>query len=113
MLHRNHWAQAAPTGYREAPGDAIWVEDSGGPKKPSIRCGCTEGSTNSMVFDRWRQCAFMGGHIGTTWRLRLNLLFAVAMRSNYFDHLFMIKVFGVVFVMRYSLRCGIWHQYTR
>ena len=29
----------------------------------------------SVVFARWRQCAFPCGHIGTTWRIRLNLCF--------------------------------------
>ena len=29
----------------------------------------------SVVFARWRQCAHMGGHIGATWRIRLNLCF--------------------------------------
>ena len=29
----------------------------------------------SIVFARWRQCAQMGGYIGATWRIRLNLCF--------------------------------------
>jgi len=29
----------------------------------------------SIVFVRWRQCAHMGGHIGATWQIRLNLYF--------------------------------------
>jgi len=29
----------------------------------------------SIVFARWHQCAHMGGHIGTTWQIRLNLCF--------------------------------------
>jgi len=29
----------------------------------------------SIVFARWRQCAHMGGHVGATWRIRLNLCF--------------------------------------
>ena len=33
----------------------------------------------SIVFARWRQCAFPCGHIGATWRIRLNLCF---LRSN-------------------------------
>jgi len=46
-------------------------------------CGleCTEGSTSSTVFARWRQCAHMGGHIGATRRIRLNCPPAAAMRS--------------------------------
>jgi len=35
----------------------------------------------SIVFARWRQSAHMGGHIGATWRIRLNRLSAAAMRS--------------------------------
>jgi len=30
---------------------------------------------SSVVFDRWRQCALPWGHIGATWRIRLNLCF--------------------------------------
>ena len=29
----------------------------------------------SIVFARWRQCALRWGHIGATWRIRLNLCF--------------------------------------
>jgi len=29
----------------------------------------------SVIFARWRQCAFPGGHIGATWQIRLNLCF--------------------------------------
>jgi len=43
--------------------------------------GLAEGSTSSVVFARWRHCAHMGGHIGDTWRIRLNCLYAAAMRS--------------------------------
>jgi len=39
-----------------------------------------EGSTSSVVFVKWRQCAHMGGLIGTTWRIRLNRPSAAAMR---------------------------------
>ena len=47
-----------------------------------------EGCTSSIVLARWRQSAVMGGHIATTWRMRLNHPSTVAMRlmSNYFDH---------------------------
>ena len=38
---------------------AVWVVDSGGP----------EGSTGSIVFARWRQCALPCGRIGTTWQM--------------------------------------------
>jgi len=34
----------------------------------------------SVVFARWRQCLHMGGHIGATWRIRLNLCFQTANR---------------------------------
>jgi len=37
--------------------------------------------TSSIVFARRRQCAHMGRHIGTTWRIRLNRPSAAAMRS--------------------------------
>ena len=50
--------------------------------------GWAEGSTSSITFARWRQCAHMGGRIGATWRIRLNHPSAAAMRIfNYFDHL--------------------------
>ena len=29
----------------------------------------------AVVFGRWRQCAHIGGHIGATWRIRLNFCF--------------------------------------
>jgi len=37
--------------------------------------------TISFVFARWRQCAHIEGHIVATWRIRLNLPSAAAMRS--------------------------------
>jgi len=40
-----------------------------------------EGSTSSIIFARWRQCAHMEGHIGATWRIRLNRPSVAAMRS--------------------------------
>jgi len=43
--------------------------------------GWAEGSTSSIVFARWRQCAHMGGHIGATWRIRLNRPSAAVIRS--------------------------------
>jgi len=36
--------------------------------------------TSSFVFTSWCQCALMGGHIDTTWRLWLNCPCAAAMR---------------------------------
>jgi len=33
-----------------------------------------------IVFARWHQCALNRGHIGVTWQIRLNRLFAAAMR---------------------------------
>jgi len=49
------------------------------------RLGCglgwTKRSTSSIIFARWWQCAHMGGHIGATWRIRLNRPSAAAMRS--------------------------------
>jgi len=48
--------------------------------------GWAEGSTSSIVFTMWHQCALMGGHIGATWRIQLNRPSAAAMHK-YFDHL--------------------------
>ena len=42
--------------------------------------GWAEGSSGSIVFARWRQCALMERHIGATWRIRLNHPSAAAMR---------------------------------
>jgi len=57
---------------------AVWVVDS----------GWANGSTSSIVFIRWHQCALpwghigalMGGHIDATWGIRLNHLCVAAMR---------------------------------
>jgi len=48
-----------------------------------------DGCTSSIIFARWRQCAFMGGHIITTRQMRLNHPSTAALRiiTNYFDHL--------------------------
>jgi len=37
-----------------------------------LGCGLSlaKGSTSSIVFASWRQCANMGGHIGATWQIR-------------------------------------------
>ena len=43
--------------------------------------GCAKGSTSSVVFARWRQCAIPCGHIGPTWQIRLNHPSAVATQS--------------------------------
>jgi len=40
-----------------------------------------EGSTSSIVFARWRQCAHTGGHICATWQIGLNCPSAAAIRS--------------------------------
>jgi len=40
---------------------AVWVVDSGGPKEAKVQ-----------QFNCIRQCALTGGHIGATWRIRLN-----------------------------------------
>ena len=42
--------------------------------------GSAQGSMSSLVFARWRQCAFMGGHIGASWRILLNRPSAATMR---------------------------------
>ena len=54
--------------------------DSSGPKDSQVQ---------SSSPARWRQCALMGGHIASTWRIQVNHPSTAAMRltSNYFDHL--------------------------
>jgi len=49
----------------------------------------SEGCTGSIVFTRWRQCAFVEGHVAVTCRITLNHPCTSAMRlmANYFDHL--------------------------
>jgi len=42
--------------------------------------GWSQRSTGSIVFTRWRQMALVDGHIGATWRIRLNCPHAAAMR---------------------------------
>jgi len=42
--------------------------------------GWADGSSSSVVFARWRQCALMGWHIGATWRIRWNRPCAAEMR---------------------------------
>jgi len=69
-------------------------------KAEPIDLGCglgwAEGSTISIVFGRWRQRAAMGGHIGATWRIRLNrLLQRCGLMSNYFDHLLLLLLYAV------------------
>ena len=39
---------------------------------------CVKGSTSSIIFTRWRQCALMEGHISATWRMQLNCASAAA-----------------------------------
>jgi len=52
--------------------------------QPICHLGCelgwAEERTSWIIFARWRQCAHMGGHIGTTWRIQLNSPFAAAMQ---------------------------------
>jgi len=54
-------------------------------------CGLewAEGCTSSIVFARWRQCAFVEGHVAVTCRITLNHPCTAAMRlmANYFGHL--------------------------
>jgi len=49
------------------------------------RLGCglgwAEGSTSSVIFARWHQCAHMGRHIGATRRIRLNHPSATVLQS--------------------------------
>jgi len=41
--------------------------------------GWAEGSTSSIVFARWRQCALMRRHIGVTWWIQFNHQSSAAM----------------------------------
>ena len=61
-----------------------------------LGCGlrCAEGSTSSIVFAGWRQCALMGGHTGATWRIRFNRPSAAAMRP-YVKLLWPLVIIGV------------------
>ena len=56
--------------------------------------GWAEGSTSSIVFARWRQSALLCGHIGATWRIRLNhrLRWWCGLMSNYLDHLLIFHI---------------------
>ena len=56
--------------------------------------GCAEGSTSSIVFAGWRQCALMGGHTGATWRIRFNRPSAAAMRP-YVKLLWPLVIIGI------------------
>ena len=48
-----------------------------------LHCGLgwAKGSTSSIVFARWRQCALVRGHIRATWRIWLNCPSSVAMHT--------------------------------
>jgi len=58
--------------------DAVWVEDSGGPREPCIRWGpvLSRDVATATIFWLSRH----GVHIGATWRIRLNRQCAAAMR---------------------------------
>ena len=73
-----------------------------------------EGCTSSIEFARWRQCALMGGHIATTWRIRLNHTSTAAMRltSNYFDHLSFLDTPTSTVAERFELNTVLWAFHT-
>jgi len=75
------WRKGAPTvKYRDFLPCAVqkWLNRS------TCHLGCglgwAKGSTSSIVFAKWHQCALMGGHNGATWQIRLNRSSAAAMR---------------------------------
>jgi len=58
-----------------------------------------EGSSSSIVFTRWRQCAHMAEHIGTPpdeydWTVRLR--WRCGLMSNFFDHLLFFTAVDIV-----------------
>jgi len=67
----------------EEPIVNTWTADVSCERTDERNCGLglTEGSTSSVVFVRWRQCAHTGRHIGATWRIRLSRPSAAALRS--------------------------------
>jgi len=72
--------------------------------------GWAEGSTSSVVFARWRQCAHMGRDIGTAWRIRLNRPSAAAMQS-YVILLWPLVIFVMnisVYVISFSWEVRTW-----
>jgi len=57
----------------------------------SICClHCWLGRKCKFSCERWRQCTLMGGHVGATWRIRLNFYLWqwCSLMSNYFGHPF-------------------------
>ena len=60
-------------------------------------------STSSIVF-RWRQCAFVGGHIGAMWRIRLNCPSVVVLRP-YVKLLWPIVLVPVMHWLIYGVNC--------
>ena len=44
--------------------------------------GWAKGGTSSIIFARWCQCTLIEGHIGATWRIRLNCPSATAKRPD-------------------------------
>ena len=59
-----------------------------------LGCGFrwAKGSTSSIVFVSWRQCAPMGQHIGATWQIRLNRPSTMRpyVKLPHFDHLLLL-----------------------
>ena len=58
-----------------SPGGANVPDDTlpGAVQKSIYSLGCglgwAKGSISSIVFAKWIQCALIGGHIGTIWRI--------------------------------------------
>jgi len=57
--------------------------------------GWAAGSTGSIVFARWHQCAITGRRISTTWWIRtIHLWWQCGLTSNFFDHLLLLLTIG-------------------
>jgi len=65
--------------------------------------GWAERSTSSIIFARRRQCTLIGGHIGATWRIRMNRPFATVMRP-YVRLLWLLLIIAVT-VRFITTRC--------
>jgi len=132
-----HTSEPCKNGWTDV--DAVWVEDSGGPREPCIRwgpdppwegamrgkmapivkysdflpwavqklsqsichlgCGLrwAEGSTTSIVFARWRQCALIGGTLVQPGEYDSTSICSgdAAFLSSYFDHLLLLLLIHI------------------
>ena len=66
-----------------------------------LDCGLrwAEGSSSSVVFAMWCQCAHKGRHIGATWEYNWTIRVPMRSMSNYFDHLLVLLTTVAVFVI--------------